>query len=300
MISICPQSGPAPVIRFLDKARVTLGINVYYLTSKPVLQAIAADVHRGVKTYVIVDGKPYGIPRSAVIRELAHLRATGAHVHIAPKRFEGRYRFDHAKYAVSHGEVLIGSANWDWSAFHRDRDYIDRSENPALVAALERIFRADWYDRSAGDRGRSGAPTLVVSPGSEPTLARVIDQPGHVDIEAEELGDDPAIVRAIEAKGADARIIFPMTLSASDRDQVAALQRHGVQVGFLPKRPVYLHAKMIVGPEAGFIGSQNFSRTSLNANREIGIMLYSGPDRAALRRQFEIDWHDADHLHQPT
>ncbi len=300
MISICPQSGPAPVIRFLKDARVTLGINVYYLASKPVLQAITADVRRGVKTYVIVDGEPYGMSRTAVARELAHLRATGAHVHIAPNRFEGRYRFDHAKYAVSHGEVLIGSANWDWSAFHRDRDYIDSSANPALVAALERIFRADWYNKPAGARGRSGAPTLVVSPDAEPTLARVIDQPGQVDIETEELGDDPAIIQAIEAKGADARIIFPMTLSQADRDRVAQLQRHGVQVGFLPKHPVYLHAKMIVGPQAGFIGSQNFSRSSLNANREIGVILYSGRDRAALRRQFEIDWRKSDHLHQPT
>ncbi|SIR29452.1 MULTISPECIES: phospholipase D-like domain-containing protein [Acidiphilium] len=300
MISICPQSGPAPVIRFIEDARVTLGINVYYLASKPVLRAIKADVRRGVKTYVIVDGEPYGISRSLVSRELAHLRATGAHVHVAPKRFEGRYRFDHAKYAVSHGEVLIGSANWDASAFHHDRDYIDRTASPALVAALERIFRADWFNLPAGDQGRTSAPTLVVSPGAEPTLARVIDQSGHVDIEAEELGDDPPIIRAIEAKGPDARIIFPMTLSRSDRDRVAALQRHGVHVGFLPKHPVYLHAKMIVGSQAAFIGSQNFSRASLNANREIGIILYSGRDRAALRRQFEIDWHNAVHLHQPT
>lgn len=300
MISICPQSGAAPVIRFLADARVTLGINVYYLASKPVLQAITADVRRGVKTYVIVDGKPYGMSQGRVARELAHLRATGAHVQVAPKRFEGRYRFDHAKYAVSHGEVLIGSANWDWSAFHHDRDYIDNSASPALVAALERIFRADWYDKPAGARGRGGAPALVVSPGAEPTLARVIDQPGQVDIETEELGDDPAIIRAIEAKGADARIIFPMTLSRSDRDRVAQLQRHGVQVGFMPKHPVYLHAKMIVGPQAGFIGSQNFSQSSLNANREIGVILYSGRDRAALRRQFATDWRKSDHLHQPT
>jgi phosphatidylserine/phosphatidylglycerophosphate/cardiolipin synthase-like enzyme len=300
MISICPQSGVAPVIRFLDDARTSLGINVYYLSSKPILLAIAADVRRGVKTYVIVDGAPYRMSRATVAREISQIKATGANVHIAPARFEGRYRFDHAKYAVSYGEILIGSANWDRSAFHRNREYIERSTAPNLVTALERIFRADWYGQMAGAAGRAGAPTLVVSPGSEPALARLIDQRGTVDIETEELGDDPAIIRAIEAKGRNARIIFPMTLSQKDRSRVADLQRAGVQVGFLPKKPVYMHAKMIVGQSAAFIGSQNFSASSLNVNREIGIILYSAGDRSALRRQFDIDWRHADRLHQPT
>lgn len=300
MIWVCPQSGSAPVVRFIEDARKTLAVNMYYLSSKPILRAIAADVRRGVKTYVIVDAEPYRMSRATVSKEVARIRATGAQVHLAPARFEGRYRFDHAKYAVSHGEVLIGTANWDSSAFHHNREYLDKSTNPALVTALERVFRADWFNRPAGDRARAGAPTLIVSPGSEPALARLIEQRGPVEIETEELGDDPAIIRAIEAKKGEARIIFPMTLSQKDRDRVAQLQRAGVHVAFLPKKPVYLHAKMIVGETAGFVGSQNFSASSLNANREVGIILYSARARNALRRQFARDWHQADHLHQPT
>lgn len=100
------------------------------LYDRRVLRAIKGAVNRGVTVSVIVDGKPYGMSRTVVEREVAALQQTGAHVKMAPSRFEGTSRFNHTKYAVSHGEALVGSANRDWSAFHRDRDYTYTSSDP--------------------------------------------------------------------------------------------------------------------------------------------------------------------------
>ena len=201
MLYTLPQAGPPPIVHFIEDASGQLGINVYYLHDRRVLRAIRAAVNRGVTVFVIVDGKPYGMSNSTVQREIAALRQTGAHAETAPPRFEGAYRFDHAKYAVAHGEALIESGNWDWSAFHRDRDYVYISSDPTVVAGLQHIFRADWMNKSARDVGPPPASDLVVSPGSQSAIVALIDQPGPVDIETEELGDDRAVMRALERKG---------------------------------------------------------------------------------------------------
>lgn len=287
------QSGTAPVVQFIERAHGQLGIEVYYLTSKPILGAINGAVQRGVAAFAIVDGRPYRMSRKRVRKEIAAIAATGAKVEAAPARFEGTRRFDHAKYAVTNGPAIIGTANWDWSAFHRNREYLDTTDNPAVVKSLEAIFRADWLKHPAGDKPRHAAPDLVLSPGAEPKLAAVIDQPGPVEIETEELGDDPAIIKVIAAKGGQARVIFPMTLSNADRDRVDELRKAGVQVRFLPRHPFYMHAKMITGGTMAFIGSQNFSGASLDRNREIGIVLHEAAARTKLIRQFNHDWSDA-------
>jgi len=50
-----------------------------------------------------------------------------------------------------------------------------------------------------------------------------------------------------------------------------------------------MHAKMIVGNSMAFIGSENFTQTSLEANREMGLLL-NGSNLGKLRAQFNADW----------
>jgi phosphatidylserine/phosphatidylglycerophosphate/cardiolipin synthase-like enzyme len=285
-----PGAGSAPIVRFIETARHPVDIEVYYLSSRLILGAIAADHERGVPVRVIVDGRPYRMAHHLVAREIARLRASGALVRTASARFEGDYRFDHAKYAVSGGKALIGTANWDYSAFHRNREYLCTSDDPRLVQALHRVFMADWTDRRAGSMVRGLSRRLVLSPGAEPKLAAILGQPGPVEIEAEELGDDPALLRAIARKGALARVLLPAKLTSTDRANVLRLRRAGVQVRLLKVRPIYLHAKMIVGGSYGFIGSENISRSSLDANREVGVVMTAPATLASLRGEFRADW----------
>jgi len=50
-----------------------------------------------------------------------------------------------------------------------------------------------------------------------------------------------------------------------------------------------MHAKMIVGNHLAFIGSENFTQTSLEDNREMGVLL-KGWDTLKLEKQFHSDW----------
>ncbi len=293
MIFIEPYSGSVPIVDFIKTSHGPIDIEMYYLASRPILHAMAAAQQRGQPVQVIIDGRPYKMPRHLVAREIARIKATGAEVKVAPPRFDQAFRFDHAKYAVASTRALIGTANWDYSAFHWNREYVLTTSDPSLVQALHIVFRSDWDNRKVGRQPRQMAQRLVLSPWSERRLAAVIDQPGKVDVEAEELGAAPALLGALERKGRDARVILPARLSSRDERNVVALRQAGVEVRELPVRPIYMHAKMIAGDRIGFIGSENISKASLDHNREIGVIVQNHTELSQLRHQFKEDWDSA-------
>ena len=84
-------------------------------------------------------------------------------------------------------------------------------------------------------------------------------------------------------------MILPSSINAEDQRDVAFLRSHGCQVRLLPVKPVYMHAKMIVGHALAFIGSENFTSVSLENNREMGVLL-NGSDLGKLQAQFNKDW----------
>ncbi|MGK9450313.1 phospholipase D-like domain-containing protein [Acidithiobacillus caldus] len=285
-----PNAGPAPILQVIDSAHHTLDIGVYYLDDRKLLAAVRDAVRRGVDVRVMVEPKPYGMKPWQVRKEVRAIEATGAHFRYVPSRFVShgyRYAFYHAKYCVNGHEAEIGTANFDWSAFHRNREYLYDTSNPSVVRAAQAVFNADW--------NRQHAPAwthrvLVLSPGtSAAQLLEVIGQPGPIDVESEELGPYRPILDALAAKGRDLRLILPASISREDQRDVAFLRGHGCQVRLLPVKPVYMHAKMIVGKHLAFIGSENFTQTSLQDNREMGVLL-NGSDLGKLQAQFDKDW----------
>ncbi len=78
-----------------------------------------------------------------------------------------------------------------------------------------------------------------------------------------------------------------------------------MRVRLLSESQVYIHAKVIcvdcVG-DAGtvFLGSENFSTSSLSYNRELGVITTSGAAVGAVRRAFDADFAAGTPLHAPS
>ncbi|MEY2342108.1 phospholipase D-like domain-containing protein [Acidithiobacillus sp. IBUN Pt1247-S3] len=290
MLSIEPQAGPAPIIHIIQQARHTLDVGVYYLSDRPILNALRAAHARGVDVRIIIEGKPYGMKPWQVRKEKRVIQATGATLHLAPYRFTShgyKYAFYHAKYIANGHEAEIGTANFDYSAFHKNREYLYVTRNSAVVSAVQSVFNADWNNQHAP---ASAHRVLVLSPGtSAGQLLQAINQPGPIDVESEELGPYRPILDALAAKGQDLRLILPASINSEDQRDVAFLRQHGCQVRLLPVKPLYMHAKMIVGNSLAFVGSENFTQTSLEDNREMGLLL-NGSDIGKLQAQFAKDW----------
>jgi phosphatidylserine/phosphatidylglycerophosphate/cardiolipin synthase-like enzyme len=68
---------------------------------------------------------------------------------------------------------------------------------------------------------------------------------------------------------------------------VTFLKDLGVPVKWIP----HLHTKMLVADgKAAYVGSENFSQTSLDKNREVGVILVEGSSIAPLSSTFDKDW----------
>lgn len=285
-----PNAGVSPVLQVIQSAHREVNLNGYLVTDGPILRALAAAHARGVQVEVMIEGKPYGMRSARVQQEARRIEATGATVKYAPPRFESRgshWAFDHGKWVCSLHECEIGSPNFTYAGFGHDRDYLVVTRNPQVVQAANAVFAADWNNQYAPSWAHG---PLVLSPGhSASKILETINQPGPIDLEFEEIGYAPEITQAIAAKGKLARIIVPSSVNAENRRTLADLQRYGVQVRYLPKKTLYVHAKMIVGNELAYIGSVNISNTSLNRNREMGLLL-NGSDIGKLQAQFNQDW----------
>lgn len=295
MLFVEPNAGPSPIIQVIDSAHRELDIGVYYLDDRKVLAAVRYAVRRGVNVRIMAEPKPYGMKPWQVQKEVREIAATGAQWKAAPYRFTSHgdvYSFFHCKYCVNGHEAEVGTSNFDWSGLGgRNREYLYTTTNATVVRAVQAVFNADW--------NRQHAPAwthrvLVLSPGtSAPQLLQVIDQPGPIDVESEELGPYRPVLDALAAKGKDLRMILPTSINAKDQQDVAFLRRHGCRVRLIPVKPIYMHAKMIVGRSLAFIGSENFTQTSLEDNREMGLVL-NGDDITKLQAQFNRDWQMAD------
>ena len=112
-----------------------------------------------------------------------------------------------------------------------------------------------------------------------------------MDIYNEEM-DSPAIESALEAdahRGVDVRVT--MTADSSWNSAFAQLAAAGVHVRtYAADAALYIHAKMILTPARAFLGSENFSPTSMDDNRELGLITPDATIRASLSRTFDADY----------
>ncbi|WP_414041499.1 phospholipase D-like domain-containing protein [Acidithiobacillus sp. M4-SHS-6] len=285
-----PQAGVAPIVNIINQSRHEVSVGVYYMTDRPILRALKAAHARGVDVRVIIEGKPYGMRPWQVRKEEKEIEATGASLKLAPYRFTSHgdhYAFLHAKYLATGHEAEIGNPNFSWSDFHDARNYMYITRNATIVRAANAVFNADWNNRHAPAWTHR---VLVLSPGTSVNqILQVIHQPGPICIEDEEIGPYRPTLDAIAAKGRLARVILPANINVTDQRDVAFLREHGVQVRLLPVKPIYLHAKLVLSQRLAYIGSENLDRTSLEVNRELGLLL-NGSDIGKLQAQFNKDW----------
>jgi phosphatidylserine/phosphatidylglycerophosphate/cardiolipin synthase-like enzyme len=90
--------------------------------------------------------------------------------------------------------------------------------------------------------------------------------------------DSYTIESALEAaasRGVDVDVV--MTYDSEWHDALSQLAQAGVHVHVLTSSQVYIHAKVIcsdctAGSGTVFVGSENFSTSSLSYNRELGII----------------------------
>ncbi|HUJ60260.1 MAG TPA: phospholipase D-like domain-containing protein [Kofleriaceae bacterium] len=291
--------GHGPFLRAIAAAKTSIAMTMFHLTDTEVVTALVAAAGRGVAVRVIVDGKSLAARAN---REAAEaLRAGGVTVRGSSPAFA----ITHEKAMVVDGELaLVTAINLTRDA-DRTRDLGIATRDRAVVAGVAALFEADWHNAEA--RGRAtpalAAPSLIVAPTTaRGRLLALIGSARHTLILTVENLGDAAIVRALAdaaSRGVAVRVIVPLCDKNPDPlyDLPAArrLAAAGVAARVMPPPESadtpYMHSKMIqVDDAATYIGSVNFSASSLDKSRELGIIVAEPRVAAQVEAVFEADW----------
>jgi phosphatidylserine/phosphatidylglycerophosphate/cardiolipin synthase-like enzyme len=285
---VLPDDGAAVVLDEFTAAQRTIDIAVYLLTADEVVETLAAAVERGVRVRVLLEPDPFG-GSGDVDADVAHLRALGIEV-----RFSGKdVRFGHIKtFVVDDRVALVTSLNLTNAALTDNRELGVVSTEPAVVSTARDLFEADWTGSEAPAPG-----PLVVSPmNSRATVEGLIAAAAStIDVYAEVIRDDAVVGLLTDraSRGVVVRVIVPDEVSPDDAGIYARLTRAGVMVS--TNRSPYQHAKMLlIDGERALVGSINFTQTSMDDNREAGIVLDDALSTGRLAAVFAQDWSAAE------
>jgi cardiolipin synthase len=270
--------------QFIDAAQSTLDVQMYLFTIDALAQKVIDAHQRGVAVRVLLDPDEAGNVDTKAV-----LEAAGVPVKDDPTI----YPYAHAKYLVADGaRALVMSANFNYGATSSERNYGATDDDPEDIADLEAIFESDW-DPPSGV-AELGCTRLIVSPVNARVrlLALINSADTALDISTIYISDSTVRTAVIQAhdRGTAVRVILADDASYPDNTATAqTLATAGVPVKIL-RNATDLHAKLIVGDGVAFIGSENMSPTSINQNREVGLLATEPAAVAPIQTQFDADW----------
>ncbi len=288
-----PDAGEAPVLHAIEGATASVWVEVYLLTDTNVIHALEDAANRGVDVRVLLELHPYGGGSVSAQKTLAELNAAGVRAQGANPAF----RYTHEKAMVIDATTAyimtcnLSKSGLGGSTSAANREYGVIDTNSQDVAEVAGIFQADWNRSTA----TYGDPRLVVSPINARSDLAALIAAAHtsLDIEDEEMYDQQSEDAMIAAarRGVTIELVLPAPSSSAtgESTDVARLTAGGVHVRY-SKAP-YMHAKLVVADGAtAFVGSENFSSTSLDHNRELGVLIADSTALHILTTTFSHDW----------
>ncbi len=285
-----PDAGTKPVTSAIAAATHSVWVEVYLLTDTPVIAALEDARQRGVDVRVMLEEHPYGFDVVSPQRTLQTLTTAG----IQAKFADTAYTYTHAKMLIIDEATLyiltanLSQSGLGGSSLGRNREFGVIDTHGEDVAEAAAIFQADW-NRT---RPVLHDPNMVVSPVNSRTkvTALIASAQTSLLIEDEEMYDvssEDALIAAAR-RGVSVRLILPGATDIEAAD-VVRLKAGGVQLVYVSAP--YIHAKVIVADgRLAFVGSENFSSTSLDENREVGLLLADTMALATITTTFERDW----------
>ena len=283
-----PDDGHDPVVDEFTAAACTIDVSVYILSDDVIIESLTRAAARGVRVRVMLEKFPFG-GGGGQVEVKQHLERHGVQVRWSASDI----RFSHAKYAVIDRQVaLIMNLNLTASAFTSNREFGVTTTDPIGVDQAQEIFDRDWRHDPLDD---PAGPLLASPTNSRERLLDLIGGASQtIDFYAEVIRD-AEIVAALgeaESRGVEVRLIVEASMDEGTQELAATLDGAGGEIRLAGS--LYIHAKlMVIDDELAIVGSQNFTPTSLDDNRELAIVATDALilDRAAAI--FDRDWQRA-------
>jgi hypothetical protein len=193
---------------------------------------------------------------------------------------------DHTTVFIMRCNLTVSGLGGSKGATNREYGVIDSDRSD--VTEAEAVFQADC------DHGalHVSDPNLMISPlDARPKLTALLDSARtQLQLEDEELVDQQVIghPEAAARRGVNVQLVLPAP-SGSSAASLHPLLDAAVHVHY--STALYMRAKMILADgHMGFVGSENFSATSLDDNREMCVLLASPAVLGTLSGTCAADW----------
>jgi cardiolipin synthase len=266
-----PQQGYQPVDALILGAEKSVDMTMYELADPVVESDLASEAQRGVNVRVVLDRDYSG--KTVNLSAYDYLAAHRVHVVWSyPSEI-----FHQKTITVDSRRSLIMTGNFTSKYYVSTRDFGVFDTNAADASAIEAAFASDF----AGHRPAPAGPgaDLVWSPGSEAPLVALINSAHYTLIVENEEMDSASVESALTvAAQRGVQVDVVMTYNSEWTAALDRLTAAGVKVRlYHGETPIYVHAK-VISVDAGqpdqraFIGSENFSTSSLVYNRELGLV----------------------------
>ncbi len=272
------------LVTLFDGATNSLRVATYELDAPALVDALLRAHERGVDVRILIDEE-----RTANTASAAELRGAGIDVRDGPDAFT----YYHPKFVVvDEMQAVVMSANLNTYSMQTERNHGVRFDDPFDVADLIDVFDHDYEGRD-GDPSAAACTRLVLSPNNSRSriLRLIASAESELLVQHLSLSDEEArhAIGSRAMAGVSVRVILADPAWIDSNTQSAeALRALGVDVRFLTT--LDNHAKLIVADGAAFVGSENLSWTSLEANREVGVVVTNEATVAPLSAAFESDW----------
>jgi cardiolipin synthase len=289
-----PGAGFSPVYGLINGARHSIDVTMYEFADTTAEHDLAAATKRGVRVQVILDEREKRINSNTFSYLSSH--------RVKVVWSSSRFTYTHQKtLVIDASKAVVMTANLTSEYYPTSRDFLVVDTNRADVAAITTVFDADFAHRAArpGDGGY-----LVWSPtdSQDKLLALINGATSSLRIYSEEMGDttvENALIRAAK-RGVDVQVCGENEDGEYD-SAYAKLARAGIHISYYSSSTgFYIHGKVIeadygTGHARMFIGSENFSRTSLDDNRELGLIISDPAVLSAMARTFAADFRNGQH-----
>jgi phosphatidylserine/phosphatidylglycerophosphate/cardiolipin synthase-like enzyme len=281
-----PDDGRAPVLNEINGARQSITLEIYLLSDREIIDALKNANDRGIDVRVLLEENPFG-GRGNQPGTYNELEGAGINIRWSNPVFT----FSHIKtFVIDNNVALIMNLNLSKSSFTRNREFGIVTTDPAAVQTASQIFEADWTRSEEPSPG-----SLVVSPTNSRAelLGLIHGSTKNLDIYAEVMRDREIIDALLDARqrGVSVRLIMSDDSTDGDKER-HELDNAGVQVRI--ENSPYVHAKMVLADDQRvFIGSENFTATSMDQNRELGIITTEPTVLARVQQVFNDDFGEA-------
>ncbi len=327
---VFPESKGIPLKNALYEAESTIDISVYLLTDSDVVSSLIHAMNGKVAVRILLEGSPAGGISATERTAMSTLKSWGADIRfISSEDGYKRYDYLHSKYAVIDGnKVIVTSENWTESSFTSNRGWGAVIESEGYAEYMESVFESDFsgtYDivkfedlypkEKKGSYGKyipsktefesyNATVTPVLSPDFSYDAMRDFMQSAEIRLYSEQLeveyewidGEDNPIQWMISSE-ADSRLLIDVTFDSDEdadekdgygiRDTLKEYDSVAVRTSLMDNM---LHNKGIIADDRVWIGSVNWSDTSLNGNREVAVIVDSKEIADLYAEYFITDW----------